>query len=106
MFLVGLSEKDLSKFTPPGTNVVEVNKDGLSIIWDEKRYVERGIYFNCTEEEGCSVAIIGRCPNLQPDFKCGKQEDKPEPCIKLMPGELACTKARKNLKLRSIEDSL
>lgn len=96
-----LSKKGLAKLTPPQTNVVEVDRTELSVVFDEIKYVRPGVYVSRTENV-FSAVIVGPCPNLQTDNRCGIYETRPKLCADFLPGRPACIIVRHTLGLKPL----
>lgn len=101
VFFGRLSKKDLGKLTPPQANVVEVDRTELSVVFDEIKYYQPGVYVS--KAKGVfSAVVVGRCPNLQTDNRCGIYETRPKPCMDFVPGKPACIIVRHTLGLKPL----
>lgn len=90
IFFIGLSAPDLKKLTPDGTKVVKVARDELSAVYDEARERDRGVYVTEFPDQSFDAVLVGKCPNLKPDNKCGIYETRPAPCADFDAGGVTC----------------
>lgn len=101
---IGLSGPDLKKLTPKGTKVTKVPRDELSAIYDEVRERNKGVYISVFPDKSFDAVLIGKCPNLQPDNKCGIYNDRPKPCGDFDVAGIYCIIRRGSRKLPPLPD--
>lgn len=105
MWFENIDEANLNKLILHSAFTVRVSAhEELQILDAQKRNHHQGVYFFEKGINKYNAVIVGRCPNLGADNRCGIYDQRPEHCRNFEVGGRECDEARRcaNIKPLSV----